>query len=66
MKNVSFRRIFSNVNDLKDKAFIDELKKTYKQMNAYYQFLLEVYDTYKLERGAFSYEQRKTQEVNIK
>lgn len=66
MKNVSFRKVFFDINDLKNDVFIDELKNVYKHMNPYYQFLLDVYETYKLERSAFSYEERKTQEVDIK
>lgn len=58
-KNLTFMKTCFDISDLKDDSFIDGLKLTYKKMNMYYQFLLKVYETYKLERSEFSHEQRK-------
>lgn len=48
MKNLTFMKSYWNISDLENEEFIDELKNTYKKMNPYYQFLLKVYEEYKL------------------
>lgn len=58
MKNVSFRKTFSDMSRLEKEETIDELRYIYSKMNPFYQFLLKVYQQYKLERSEYYCEQR--------
>lgn len=59
MKNLTFMKTYWDISMLESDSVIDELKGVYEKMNPYYQFLLKVYEIYKLERSEISYEQRK-------
>ena len=58
IKNVNFRKTFSDLSKLENEEFIDELRYIYNKMNPFYQFMLRVYQQYKLERSEYSCEQR--------
>ena len=59
-KSLTFMKTYYDITVLENDSFIDELKDTYKKMNPYYQFLLNVYESYKIERSESSHEQRKS------